>query len=122
MARENRKFWDLGPDETPASIWDAVNRVGLRNHYICSVLAARLMLTSRNELNEGSEDGASGVKPSKHARPGLIFNISSIGGLRHFFAVVYGVGAFLLPCLFLACAGVTHETLSSLLIIRQICS
>ncbi|VDK37328.1 unnamed protein product [Taenia asiatica] len=92
IAKENRAFWELGADESPAFIWDAVNRVGLRNHYICSVLAARLMLASRNELDEGSEDGASGVKPSERARPGLIFNISSVGGLRHLFAVVYGVG------------------------------
>nr|CDS23763.1 Dehydrogenase:reductase SDR family [Echinococcus granulosus] len=92
IVKEHRKFWELGPDESPALIWDSVNRVGLRNHYICSVLAARLMLGSRNELNEDSEDNANGVKPSERARPGLIFNISSVGGLRHFFAVVYGVG------------------------------
>ncbi|VDM32212.1 unnamed protein product [Hydatigera taeniaeformis] len=92
IVKEKRKFWELGPDESPASIWDAVNRVGLRNHYICSVLASRLMLASRNELTEDSADGVSGVKPSAHARPGLIFNITSAGSLRHLFAVVYGVG------------------------------
>ena len=60
------KFWD-----TPVSMWDTVNNVGLRNHYICSVYAARMMV------------------PRKQ---GLIVNISSGGGLRYLFNVVYGIG------------------------------
>ncbi|XP_005666291.1 dehydrogenase/reductase SDR family member 1 isoform X1 [Sus scrofa] len=64
----NRKkaFW-----ESPASVWDDVNNVGLRGHYLCSVYAARLMVP---------------------AGRGLIVIISSIGGLQYLFSVPYGVG------------------------------
>lgn len=60
------KFWEL-----PTTVWDEVNDVGLRNHYICSVYAARMMV------------------PRKH---GLIVNISSPGGLRYLFNCAYGIG------------------------------
>ena len=30
----NKKFWEIDP-----KIWDDVNNVGLRNHYICTVYA-----------------------------------------------------------------------------------
>ncbi|XP_054572452.1 dehydrogenase/reductase SDR family member 1 [Eptesicus fuscus] len=65
---DNRKkaFW-----ESPASIWDDVNNVGLRGHYLCSVYGARLMVP---------------------AGRGLIVVISSIGGLQYLFNVPYGVG------------------------------
>ncbi len=33
-------------DSPPAEMWDVVNNVGLRNHYICSVYAARYMTVS----------------------------------------------------------------------------
>ena len=33
------KFWEVKPE-----IWDDINNVGLRNHYICTVYAARLMV------------------------------------------------------------------------------
>merc|ERR1711931_424566 len=49
----------------------AVNNVGLRNHYLCAVRAAKLMVP------RGS---------------GLIVNISSFGGLRYLFNIPYGVG------------------------------
>lgn len=62
----NTKFWEQSP-----SMWDEVNNVGLRNHYICAVYAARIMV------------------PRKQ---GLIVNISSGGGLRYLFNVAYGVG------------------------------
>ncbi|XP_060589269.1 dehydrogenase/reductase SDR family member 1-like [Ruditapes philippinarum] len=62
----NVKFWEQSP-----SMWDDVNNVGLRNHYICSVYAARMMV------------------PRKQ---GLIVNVSSSGGLRYLFNVAYGVG------------------------------
>jgi dehydrogenase/reductase SDR family protein 1 len=52
-------------------MWDDVNNVGLRNHYICSVYAARLMVPKRS---------------------GLIVNISSAGGLGYFLNVAYGIG------------------------------
>ncbi|VDO04839.1 unnamed protein product [Rodentolepis nana] len=87
--KQQKTFWELGSDELPGVFWDAVNRVGLRNHYICSVLGTRMMLDYRNELNQDVENSS---KPPEPPRPGLIFNISSVGGLRHFAAVAYGVG------------------------------
>jgi len=33
------KFW-----EQPMSMWDEVNNVGLRNHYLCAIYAARMMV------------------------------------------------------------------------------
>ncbi|XP_053408003.1 dehydrogenase/reductase SDR family member 1-like [Mercenaria mercenaria] len=60
------KFWELSP-----SVWDEVNRVGLRNHYICSVYASRMMV------------------PRKQ---GLIVNVSSGGGLRYMIGAAYGIG------------------------------
>lgn len=61
-----KAFW-----ESPASIWDDVNNVGLRGHYLCSVYGARLMVP---------------------AGRGLIVVISSVGGMRYTFNVSYGVG------------------------------
>uniref|UniRef100_A0A8C8ZWH7 Dehydrogenase/reductase 1 n=1 Tax=Prolemur simus TaxID=1328070 RepID=A0A8C8ZWH7_PROSS len=63
---KNRAFW-----ETPASMWDDINNVGLRGHYLCSVYGARLMVP---------------------AGRGLIVVISSPGGLQYMFNVPYGVG------------------------------
>ncbi|XP_059807461.1 dehydrogenase/reductase SDR family member 1 isoform X2 [Hypanus sabinus] len=62
----NQPFW-----ETPPLIWDDINNVGLRGHYLCSVYGARMM-----------------VKAGR----GLIVVISSMGGLRYTFNVAYGVG------------------------------
>lgn len=59
-------FWELDAD-----FWDEINNVGLRNHYICGVFAARLMV------------------PRKQ---GLIINVSSAGGLSYLFNVAYGIG------------------------------
>lgn len=64
-----KKFYD--PSLDPVETWDCINGVGLRGHYICSVLAARLMVARRQ---------------------GLIVNVSSIGGLKYLFNVAYGVG------------------------------
>ncbi|XP_019629756.1 PREDICTED: dehydrogenase/reductase SDR family member 1-like [Branchiostoma belcheri] len=61
-----KKFYLLPPE-----FWDDVNNVGLRNHYICSVYAARLMAPQKK---------------------GLIVNISSFGGLGHAIQSVYSVG------------------------------
>lgn len=66
MEQMDKPFW-----EQPVSMWDDINNVGLRNHYICSVLAAQMMVP-RNS--------------------GLIVNISSAGGLVYTFNVPYGVG------------------------------
>ncbi|KAL8584560.1 hypothetical protein ACOMHN_016879 [Nucella lapillus] len=59
-------FWEQDP-----GVWDDINNVGLRNHYVCSVLAAKMMV------------------PRKQ---GLIVNVSSAGGLSYLFNVAYGVG------------------------------
>lgn len=60
------KFWQYDP-----SVWDDINNVGLRNHYLCTVYASRLMIPRQK---------------------GLIVNISSFGGQRYLFNVPYGVG------------------------------
>ncbi|XP_035680114.1 dehydrogenase/reductase SDR family member 1-like [Branchiostoma floridae] len=61
-----KKFYNLPPE-----VWDDVNNVGLRNHYICSVFAARIMVPQKK---------------------GLIVNISSPGGLNYMINTVYGIG------------------------------
>uniref|UniRef100_A0A8D0HM50 Dehydrogenase/reductase SDR family member 1 n=1 Tax=Sphenodon punctatus TaxID=8508 RepID=A0A8D0HM50_SPHPU len=66
LEQKDVPFW-----ERPVSLWDNVNNVGLRGHYIYTFYAARMMV------------------PAKH---GLIVIISSIGGLRYLFSVPYGVG------------------------------
>ncbi|MEC4818202.1 MAG: SDR family NAD(P)-dependent oxidoreductase [Scytonema sp. PMC 1069.18] len=63
---QGQPFWDCDP-----SLWDAINNVGLRSHYICSVFAARMM--------------------SKR-KQGLICTLSSWGGLSYIFGAAYGVG------------------------------
>lgn len=59
-------FWHHDP-----SLWDAVNNVGLRSHYVTSVFAARLM-SQRHQ--------------------GLICTISSWGGMSYIFGTAYGAG------------------------------
>ncbi|CAF2582195.1 unnamed protein product [Rotaria sp. Silwood2] len=66
LMNSGKPFW-----ETEPAMFDEINNVGLRNHYYCSVYAARLMV------------------PRKQ---GLIVFISSPGGLRYLFNVAYGVG------------------------------
>ena len=66
-ANKDKKFWETEPAET----WDTFNAVGLRNHYICTVLASRIMVANKK---------------------GLIVNVSSAGGLTYIFNVGYGVG------------------------------
>ena len=95
---EDRKFWELGPGESPVTLWDQVNLVGLRNHYMCSVLGSRLMLEYRDELNENTDGTVKEAKSPEFQRPGLIFNISSLGSLRYIFSVPYGVGKRSLIC------------------------
>lgn len=63
-----KKFW-----EQPLSHWDRFHVVGLRSHYIASVLAARRW------VNAGT-------------RGSLIVNISSAAGGGYVFDVAYGVG------------------------------
>ncbi|XP_072021499.1 dehydrogenase/reductase SDR family member 1-like [Amphiura filiformis] len=64
--KDNLKFW-----EEDIGMWDTVNKVGLRGHYLAAVYAARLMVP---------------------AKQGLIVNISSPGGLVHFATVPYCIG------------------------------
>lgn len=61
-----KPFW-----ESDAQLWDKVNNVGLRSHYITSMHAARMM-TKR--------------------RQGLICTISSWGGMSYIFGAAYGAG------------------------------
>ena len=61
-----KPFWQSEPQ-----LWDAVNNVGLRSHYVCSVFAARLM-SDRNS--------------------GIICTISSWGGMSYLFGAAYGAG------------------------------
>eukprot|EP00936_MAST-01D_sp_MAST-1D-sp1_P000572 g572.t1 len=58
--------------EKPIAIWDASHIVGLRSHYVMSVLAARHMV--------------------KRGDGGLIVNVSSGGGLSYLFDTAYGCG------------------------------
>ena len=57
--------------EQPVGIWDELNGVGLRGHYLCTVFASRMMAARKS---------------------GLIVNVSSPGGLRYAFNVAYGIG------------------------------
>ncbi|WP_036484455.1 SDR family NAD(P)-dependent oxidoreductase [Myxosarcina sp. GI1] len=59
-------FW-----KSEIDVWDAVNNVGLRSHYVTSVLAARLM---------------------SQRQQGLICTISSWGGVSYIFGAAYGAG------------------------------
>jgi len=63
-------FW-----EKPTEMWDEVNKVGLRSHYISTVLAAPLLIKS----------------PRTNGTP-LVVHVSSLGGLTYIFDVAYGVG------------------------------
>uniref|UniRef100_A0A1I7RTE4 Short-chain dehydrogenase n=2 Tax=Bursaphelenchus xylophilus TaxID=6326 RepID=A0A1I7RTE4_BURXY len=69
MGNIGTKFYEF--KQNPEEVWDIVNNVGLRNHYVCSTYAARLMVKNKK---------------------GLIVLIGSLGGLRHLFNVAYGVG------------------------------
>lgn len=62
-----KEFWH----EDPVNQWDCINGVGLRNHFICTTYAARMMVERKD---------------------GLIVNLSSVGGLQYLFNVCYGVG------------------------------
>ena len=61
-----KPFW-----ERDAQLWDLVNNVGLRSHYITSMLAARMMSKKRQ---------------------GLICTLSSWGGMSYIFGAAYGAG------------------------------
>lgn len=72
-ASRNIPFWrrtTTDGNDDPAAVWDIVNNVGLRNNYVCSVLATRLMLQSG----------------------GTVVNITSFGGLATIFDAAYCIG------------------------------
>ena len=62
-----KKFYLANPSEQ----WDCINGVGLRNHFLCTVYASRIMVPEKD---------------------GLIVNVSSVRGLSYLFNVAYGVG------------------------------
>ncbi|CAD5223893.1 unnamed protein product [Bursaphelenchus okinawaensis] len=69
MRNVGKKFYEL---KEPADVvWDIVNDVGLKNHYVCSVNAAKMMVKKKT---------------------GLIVTIGSLGGMKYLFNVPYGVG------------------------------
>lgn len=61
-----KPFWQSDPN-----LWDEVNNVGLRSHYISSVFAARMMSKQKQ---------------------GIIITISSWGGMSYIFGAAYGAG------------------------------
>lgn len=63
-----KKFYEL--DDDPGYSYDIYNNCGLRGNYICSVLAARLMVPRKS---------------------GLIVTVGSPGSIKYFFSVLYGV-------------------------------
>ncbi|KAI6196258.1 hypothetical protein M3Y94_01086800 [Aphelenchoides besseyi] len=65
----DKKFFQI-PDE-PQTTFDWINNCGLRNHYVCSYYAAKLMSKQKS---------------------GLIVVLSSPGAISHLFNIAYGVG------------------------------
>lgn len=61
------------PDENsdPGKVWDVVNAVGLRNHYVCAVRAMRIM---------------------EKQKSGTVVNITSWAGMISIFDTAYSVG------------------------------
>lgn len=66
MRLKGTPFYEADP-----TLWDDMNNVGLRNHYICTVYGARMMVQRQT---------------------GLIVTVSSAAGLQYFFNVPYGIG------------------------------
>lgn len=70
----NTPYWEKRvheDDDNPGAVWDIVNGVGLRNHFVCCVYATRIMLSQAY---------------------GVIVNITSWGGLASIFDVAYCIG------------------------------
>jgi len=67
FSNARKKFHEMDP----VLAWDTINGVGLRNHYLCTTYASRLMVDRQD---------------------GLIVNISSMGGLKYLFNAPYGIG------------------------------
>jgi len=77
-----KKFWELG-----AEAWDSLHTVGLRSHYMTTVMAMPLLFQARNNNNSNDDSN----KPILVPRP-LVAMIGSFGGLTYMFNVPYGVG------------------------------
>ena len=67
MLKDKKKFYE----EDAAKQWDTINGVGLRNHFLCTSHAAKIMVPNKK---------------------GLIVNVSSIGGAVYLFNCAYGSG------------------------------
>ncbi|CAH8429609.1 unnamed protein product [Schistosoma turkestanicum] len=108
-SNHNSPYWEskLRPNEE----WDLINRVGLRNAYICSVLATRMMIkcreeslnstgTNENACNHSTTDSSSSNSSTtisslinkKPLPTGLIVNISSFGAITRIFNVAFCAG------------------------------
>lgn len=70
-------------NDDPAVMWDMINNVGLRNNYICSVYAMRVMLKQRNGNN---------IDNNRTKHPGIIVNVSSVGSIMSLFSPAYCAG------------------------------
>ncbi|KAH8855832.1 Dehydrogenase/reductase SDR family member 1 [Schistosoma japonicum] len=101
LVNDNSPYWEskLRPNEE----WDLINRVGLRNAYICNVLATRMMIKCREQpLNNCVQDSENTCNHSltstattlitKSLPTGLIVNISSLGGITRIFNVAFCAG------------------------------
>ncbi|CAH8432359.1 unnamed protein product [Schistosoma margrebowiei] len=87
LDNNNSPYWEskLRPNEE----WDLINRVGLRNAYICNVLATRMMIKCREEsmdLTRNNDENA-----YNHSNR-LIVNISSFGGITRIFNAAFCAG------------------------------
>ncbi|VDQ13628.1 unnamed protein product [Trichobilharzia regenti] len=74
-----KPFYDI-KNVSPGEAWDIVNNTGLKNHYVCCVLATRMMIEHQTKSDTNSP------------RPGLIVNITSFGAKTYLFNVAYGTG------------------------------
>lgn len=83
MEYSHKRFYETD-HKSPAEVWDLINNVGLRNHYICCSLATRMMIDRADALDSAAA--------TPNTRDGLIINISSMGGSRYLFNTAYGVG------------------------------
>ncbi|CAH8430838.1 unnamed protein product [Schistosoma guineensis] len=101
LDNNNSPYWEskLRPNEE----WDLINRVGLRNAYICNVLATRMMIKCREESMDLTKNNDENVYNHSnsittsliHNKPlptGLIVNISSFGGITRIFNAAFCAG------------------------------
>lgn len=84
---------DEKDNDDPAVMWDMINNVGLRNNYICSVYAMRLMLKQRGADNGGNNGDNTNASSSNNVQhPGIIVNVSSVGSIMSLFSPAYCTG------------------------------